>query len=174
MRLHSPELVTHLWFDDQAREAAEFCRRADGVVQDAGRDRPLLAATVGGGLCCRSIRGSVGREQNMSTLRVHAFSISLDGYWIMGRNMFDPVRGAWPDQTWKGGSGDEPPYHLPGFRNCTCSRAGIGRWRRISTRSSRWRGTSSTPHIGNLRRFAHVRVRQPHRPSGTTVRMSSP
>ena len=107
----------------------------------------------------------------MSKLRVHAFSISLDGYgagpnqsldnplgeegetlhgwvvatrtfqkmigkdggttgpdddftargfdnlgaWIMGRNMFGPVRGAWPDESWKGWWGDNPPYHGPVF-----------------------------------------------------------
>ena len=103
----------------------------------------------------------------MTKLRVHAFSISLDGYgagpnqgldyplgvggeqlhewivgtrtfqqlygdgngttgvdndfaargfanigaWILGRNMFGPIRGAWPDDTWKGWWGDNPPYH---------------------------------------------------------------
>lgn len=107
----------------------------------------------------------------MSKLRVHGFSISLDGYgagpnqtldnpigaggmalhewifptrtflemngktggetgiddsfigrgfegigaWIMGRNMFGPVRGAWPDESWKGWWGDTPPYHVPVF-----------------------------------------------------------
>ena len=107
----------------------------------------------------------------MSKLRVHAFTISLDGYgagpnqdlqnplgvgggglhewfiptrtfrkyfgqdggetgadddfaargvenlgaWILGRNMFGPVRGAWPDDTWKGWWGDNPPYHVPVF-----------------------------------------------------------
>jgi len=107
----------------------------------------------------------------MSKLRVHAFTISLDGYgagprqsvddplgvggealhqwmiptqtfqkllgsgegergvdddiaargfdnigaWILGRNMFGPVRGAWPDHTWKGWWGDSPPYHVPVF-----------------------------------------------------------
>jgi dihydrofolate reductase len=33
------------------------------------------------------------------------------GAWILGRNMFAPVRGPWPDDTWKGWWGDEPPYH---------------------------------------------------------------
>ena len=33
------------------------------------------------------------------------------GAWIMGRNMFGPVRGEWPDDTWKGWWGDNPPYH---------------------------------------------------------------
>jgi dihydrofolate reductase len=108
----------------------------------------------------------------MSKLRVHAFSLSLDGYgagpnqdlanplgvggeklhewafgtrtiqqvvfgreggstgvddeivakgfanigaWIMGRNMFGPVRGPWPDATWKGWWGDNPSYHCPVF-----------------------------------------------------------
>ena len=107
----------------------------------------------------------------MSRLRVHSFSISLDGYgagpnqdlenplgvngpelfdwffhtrtwqrmhgnedgeagpddaiaargfdgigaWILGRNMFGPVRGPWPDDIWKGWWGDEPPYHTPVF-----------------------------------------------------------
>jgi dihydrofolate reductase len=107
----------------------------------------------------------------MSRLRVHSFSISLDGYgagpmqglehplgvggealhewlvetrtfkrlvggdggdtgvdddfaargfegigaWILGRNMFGPIRGPWPDEAWKGWWGREPPYHAPVF-----------------------------------------------------------
>jgi dihydrofolate reductase len=107
----------------------------------------------------------------MSKLRVHAFSISLDGYgagpnqsldnplgeggealhewflptrtfqmmrgkeagetgidddfaargfanvgaWILGRNMFGPIRGDWPDNDWKGWWGANPPYHTPVF-----------------------------------------------------------
>jgi dihydrofolate reductase len=37
------------------------------------------------------------------------------GAWIMGRNMFGPIRGAWPDDTWKGWWGENPPYHTPVF-----------------------------------------------------------
>jgi dihydrofolate reductase len=37
------------------------------------------------------------------------------GAWILGRNMFGPVRGPWPDESWKGWWGDEPPYHVPAF-----------------------------------------------------------
>src|SRR5436853_6369065 len=33
------------------------------------------------------------------------------GAWILGRNMFGPIRGPWPDPKWKGWWGDEPPYH---------------------------------------------------------------
>jgi dihydrofolate reductase len=107
----------------------------------------------------------------MSKLRVHCFSVSLDGYgagpnqnldnplgvggialpewlfptrtfkqmsgkdggatgidndfamrgfegigpWILGRNMFGPVRGPWPDDTWKGWWGANPPCHVPVF-----------------------------------------------------------
>jgi dihydrofolate reductase len=37
------------------------------------------------------------------------------GAWILGRNMFGPVRGPWPDDSWKGWWGEEPPYHSPVF-----------------------------------------------------------
>jgi dihydrofolate reductase len=35
------------------------------------------------------------------------------GAWIIGRNMFGPVRGSWPDEEWKGWWGENPPYHVP-------------------------------------------------------------
>ncbi|MDI1266417.1 MAG: dihydrofolate reductase family protein [bacterium] len=37
------------------------------------------------------------------------------GAWIMGRNMFGPVRGPWPDDSWRGWWGDNPVYHVPVF-----------------------------------------------------------
>ena len=37
------------------------------------------------------------------------------GAWILGRNMFGPARGPWPDESWKGWWGEEPPYHVPAF-----------------------------------------------------------
>jgi len=37
------------------------------------------------------------------------------GAWILGRNMFGPVRGPWPDDRWRGWWGEEPPYHTPVF-----------------------------------------------------------
>lgn len=37
------------------------------------------------------------------------------GAWIVGRNMFGPVRGPWNDDSWKGWWGDNPPYHTPVF-----------------------------------------------------------
>ncbi len=37
------------------------------------------------------------------------------GAWILGRNMFSPLRGPWADDTWKGWWGEDPPYHCPVF-----------------------------------------------------------
>jgi dihydrofolate reductase len=37
------------------------------------------------------------------------------GAWILGRNMFGPVRGPWPDEGWRGWWGESPPYHVPVF-----------------------------------------------------------
>lgn len=37
------------------------------------------------------------------------------GAWILGRNMFGPVRGPWPNESWRGWWGEEPPYHTPVF-----------------------------------------------------------
>lgn len=42
-------------------------------------------------------------------------SMTGNGAWILGRNMFGPIRGPWLDDAWKGWWGDEPPYHVPTF-----------------------------------------------------------
>jgi dihydrofolate reductase len=44
-----------------------------------------------------------------------AKSLEGMGAWIMGRNMFGPVRGPWPDESWRGWWGEEPVYHCPVF-----------------------------------------------------------
>ena len=44
-----------------------------------------------------------------------AQSMDNVGAWILGRNMFGPVRGPWRDESWKGWWGDDPPYHTPVF-----------------------------------------------------------
>jgi len=54
--------------------------------------------------------GETGVDNDMA-----AMSMSGKGAWILGRNMFGPVRGPWPDDSWKGWWGDEPPYHVPTF-----------------------------------------------------------
>jgi dihydrofolate reductase len=46
---------------------------------------------------------------------IAARSMNNVGAWILGRNMFGPVRGPWPDESWKGWWGDEPPYHVPTY-----------------------------------------------------------
>ena len=47
------------------------------------------------------------------------------GAWIMGRNMFGPIRGDWPDESWKGWWGDNPPYRCPVFVLTNHPRASI-------------------------------------------------
>ena len=54
--------------------------------------------------------GDTGVDNDMAELGFAGF-----GAWILGRNMFGPVRGPWPDESWKGWWGDEPPYHTPVF-----------------------------------------------------------
>ncbi len=44
-----------------------------------------------------------------------ARSMAGMGAWIMGRNMFGPIRGPWPDESWRGWWGRNPPYHRPVF-----------------------------------------------------------
>ena len=47
------------------------------------------------------------------------------GAWILGRNMFGPIRGPWPDESWKGWWGNNPPYHTPVFVLTNHARAPI-------------------------------------------------
>ena len=54
--------------------------------------------------------GETGTDNDMAERSFHNV-----GAWILGRNMFGPVRGPWPDESWKGWWGDEPPYHVPTF-----------------------------------------------------------
>ena len=54
--------------------------------------------------------GSTGVDEEFA-----ARSFENVGAWILGRNMFGPVRGSWGDESWKGWWGDTPPYHVPVF-----------------------------------------------------------
>jgi len=54
--------------------------------------------------------GSTGVDDDFA-----ARSFADVGAWILGRNMFGPVRGPWPDDRWKGWWGETPPYHTPVF-----------------------------------------------------------
>ena len=54
--------------------------------------------------------GSTGIDNDFARRAMQGF-----GAFIIGRNMFSPVRGPWPDEAWKGWWGDTPPYHAPTF-----------------------------------------------------------
>jgi len=62
----------------------------------------------------RRIQGQDGGETGVDDGLAEAGFQGV-GAWILGRNMFGPVRGPWPDEEWKGWWGDEPPYHVPVF-----------------------------------------------------------
>ncbi len=54
--------------------------------------------------------GETGRDNDMAEQGFEGL-----GAWILGRNMFGPVRGPWPEESWDGWWGEEPPYHGPVF-----------------------------------------------------------
>jgi dihydrofolate reductase len=58
------------------------------------------------------VLGADGGETGIDD-QIAAESMKDNGAWIMGRNMFSPSRGPWPDDDWKGWWGEEPPYHVP-------------------------------------------------------------
>ena len=62
----------------------------------------------------RSMHGQPGGETGVDDA-IAQRGFANFGAWILGRNMFGPVRGPWPDDSWKGWWGDEPPYHVPAF-----------------------------------------------------------
>jgi dihydrofolate reductase len=62
----------------------------------------------------KKMQGESGGGQGVDNQMAER-AIENVGAWILGRNMFGPVRGPWPDESWKGWWGDEPPYHVPVF-----------------------------------------------------------
>ena len=62
----------------------------------------------------RDMHGEEGGEVNASSAVVEERRANI-GATIMGRNMFGPVRGPWPDESWRGWWGDDPPYRHPVF-----------------------------------------------------------
>jgi dihydrofolate reductase len=54
--------------------------------------------------------GTTGEDDELVSRGFHNI-----GAWILGRNMFGPIRGSWSDDRWKGWWGDAPPYHTPVF-----------------------------------------------------------
>lgn len=99
-----------------------FSVSADGFA--AGRDQSLEQPMgVGAEGLHRWLTGTktfhamVGKEGGSTGVdeRFAAQSMAGLGAWVMGRNMFGPIRGEWPDEEWKGWWGDTPPYHCPVF-----------------------------------------------------------
>ena len=62
----------------------------------------------------RKMHGEADGETGVDN-QIAELGFSGVGAWILGRNMFGPVRGPWPDDSWKGWWGEEPPYHVPVF-----------------------------------------------------------
>jgi dihydrofolate reductase len=62
----------------------------------------------------RAMHGQEGGDTGIDE-EFAARSFENVGAWILGRNMFGPVRGSWGDESWKGWWGDTPPYHVPVF-----------------------------------------------------------
>jgi dihydrofolate reductase len=90
----------------------------------AGPDQDLANPIGVGGIALhewafatRTFRQMFGREGGTTGIddRFAARGFHNVGAWIMGRNMFGPIRGSWPDDKWRGWWGDNPPYHTPVF-----------------------------------------------------------
>ena len=75
-----------------------------GELHNWFRETKTFKAMVGGS------GGSDGVDENYARRAMEGF-----GAFILGRNMFGPARGEWPDDAWKGWWGDNPPYHAPTF-----------------------------------------------------------
>jgi dihydrofolate reductase len=75
----------------------------------------------------RTFQAMFGGEGGTTGIDDHLIAKGFDniGAWIMGRNMFGPVRGPWPDDTWRGWWGDNPVYHAPVFVLTNHPRASI-------------------------------------------------
>jgi dihydrofolate reductase len=63
----------------------------------------------------RSMHGQDGGIEGTADDRFARAAMEGFGAFILGRNMFGPIRGEWPDEAWKGWWGDNPPYHAPTF-----------------------------------------------------------
>ncbi|MFO1273259.1 MAG: dihydrofolate reductase family protein [Rubrivivax sp.] len=99
-----------------------FSVSVDGFA--AGPDQSLQDPMGQGGMVLhqwvlgtRTFRRMFGQEGGSTGTDDEFAARAMDnlGAWILGRNMFGPVRGPWPDDTWKGWWGEEPPYHVPVF-----------------------------------------------------------
>jgi dihydrofolate reductase len=99
-----------------------FALSLDGY--GAGPDQSLDNPLGRGGMALhqwffptRTFQRMFGKDEGTTGVDDDFAARGLDniGAWIIGRNMFGPVRGPWPDESWKGWWGDNPPYHVPVF-----------------------------------------------------------
>ncbi len=65
----------------------------------------------------RTFRQTFGQDGGSTGLDDEVARTAMEniGAWILGRNMFGPIRGPWPDHAWKGWWGPNPPYHTPTY-----------------------------------------------------------
>ncbi len=106
---------------------SKFSVRAFGVSIDgygAGPKQSLENPLGVGGLglhdwlfSTRTMQQIFGKEGGTTGIDEDFAARSFEnvGAWIMGRNMFGPLRGPWPDESWKGWWGNDPPFHTPVF-----------------------------------------------------------
>ena len=101
-----------------------------GAGPDQGLDNPLgvggmaLHAWVFPTRTFQKMHGSGGGTTGIDDDFAARGLVNI-GAWILGRNMFGPIRGPWPDDGWKGWWGDNPPYHTPVFVLTNHPRASI-------------------------------------------------
>jgi dihydrofolate reductase len=91
-----------------------------GAGPDQGPDQPLGAGGMAlhdWAFATRTFRQMFGDQGGVTGIDddFAARGFRNIGAWILGRNMFGPVRGPWPDENWRGWWGDNPPYHTPVF-----------------------------------------------------------
>src|SRR5690606_11028680 len=99
-----------------------FCISLDGFGAGAeqSREQPLGAGGEnlhGWYVATRTFQKMLGKEGGTVGIDEQFASQFGQGVgaYILGRNMFGPVRGPWPDTSWRGWWGDNPPYHKPVF-----------------------------------------------------------
>jgi dihydrofolate reductase len=106
---------------------SRLCVRAYGISLDGfgcGPDQSLENPMGVGGHALhewffptRTFREMTGQDGGTTGIDDDFAKAGFDniGAWILGRNMFGPIRGDWGDESWNGWWGDEPPYHVPVF-----------------------------------------------------------
>ena len=101
---------------------AAFGLSVDGYGAGPRQDRENPLGIGGEGLHgwmipTRTFRSMYGHADGVTGIDDDFARRSMEniGAWIMGRNMFGPVRGPWPDDSWRGWWGKNPPYHAPTF-----------------------------------------------------------